>query len=84
MENFTLIFSKKLTLVVSFSSIVTGNVWFDFPEVNKLGCVSHRTIGNLQPPHLYDLSRFFDAKGHRVCLRLSQKGYWNRTGSVIT
>eukprot|EP00128_Syssomonas_multiformis_P011888 Colp12_sorted_trinity150504_noHs@31543 len=64
--------------------IASGNVWFDFPEVNKLGCVSHRTVGHLQPPILYDLNRFFDAKSHRVCLRVSQKGYWNRTGSIIT
>jgi hypothetical protein len=59
-------------------------VWFDFPEVNKLGCVSHRTIGTLHDSPFYDLGRFYGPKSPRVCLRLSQKGFWNRTASVIT
>jgi hypothetical protein len=59
-------------------------VWFDFPEVNKLGCVSHRAVGQLYPSPLYDFGRFYDPRSPRVCLRLSQKGFWNRTASIIT
>jgi hypothetical protein len=58
-------------------------VWFDFPEVNRLGCVSHGTVRRLANDANYDTGRFYASNSPRVCLRLSQKGFWNRTSSVI-
>jgi hypothetical protein len=61
--------------------IGAGNVWFDYPAVNKVGCFTHDTVARLK--QLEDpLSPTFDWEDfNRVgksCLRLSKTGFLNK------
>jgi hypothetical protein len=60
---------------------VSGNVWYDYPAVNKLGCFSRptvhalRVVDALQPAsrRKFDWNDFDSQLG--VCLRLSKEGF---------
>jgi len=62
--------------------IAGGNVWFDYPHVNKVGCFSPETVAQLRrqdsPQPMYDWEDF--EKIGRVCLRLSKHGFMNNAG----
>ena len=57
----------------------TGNVWFDHPAVNKVGCYTRATLHALRdadlalPSPLYDWPDFDASVG--VCLRLSSAAF---------
>jgi hypothetical protein len=61
--------------------VAGGNVWFDYPHVNKVGCFTHETVSylkqieNLAAP-TFDWENFY-AVG-RKCLRLSKTGFLNK------
>jgi hypothetical protein len=61
--------------------IASGNVWFDYPHVNKVGCFSHETISYLQRVENPAAPTFdwenYEAVG-RTCLRLSKTGFTSK------
>ena len=66
--------------------IAQGNVWFDHPLENKVGCVSHITIAALyqrdklkKEPQL-DWDHFL--RGGRTCLRLSKYGSFKQGNNI--
>jgi hypothetical protein len=63
-------------------------VWFDYPQVNKVGCMSHQTVASLlrdsQQGALYDAQRFYAPGSPRVCLRLSDAGLRNVNAALVT
>jgi len=66
--------------------IASGNVWFDYPQVNKVGCFNHRVVHDLQALDNPVSPRFdwdhFISSG-RKCLRISKQGSFNRvTGQI--
>lgn len=63
--------------------IASGNVWFDYPEVNKVGCLSHKTVGQLHSSDYYDWNRYYGRDSPRICLRLTGKGHANKSAAII-
>ena len=66
--------------------IASGNVWFDYPAVNRVGCISQRTVRILSyhNPKYYDWMHM-NFRSNKVCLRLSKTGFFtetNPTGAV--
>jgi len=67
--------------------IAGGNVWYDYPNVNKVGCFAPETVMRMRrddDPHrpTYDWEDF-DNEG-QICLRVSKRGFLNNhagTGS---
>jgi len=61
--------------------IAGGNVWFDYPMVNKVGCFSPETVATLRRQDSPELPVYdwedFDKIG-RICLRLSKHGFLNK------
>lgn len=61
--------------------IASGNVWFDYPQVANVGCISHKTLYLLAQKDTsrsaFDWPTFHD--GDRLCLRLSNIGYTSRS-----
>jgi len=59
--------------------IAEGNVWFDYPAVNKVGCISHATVRMLSyhNPKYYDWTHLNFNKEMKVCLRLSRQGFYS-------
>ena len=61
--------------------IAAGNVWFDHPNVGKVGCLSHETVYKILKRDVRrdKKQRFFDVKhfqeSSKVCLRLNQNGF---------
>lgn len=60
--------------------IASGNVWFDHPNVGKVGCVTHNTALDL----IFDpeVGGYYDPGSYwndRVCLRLSHHGFNRET-----
>lgn len=64
------------------SEYFAGNVWYDYPAVNKVGCYTRQTIHHfrlkdryLEHPNeqLYDWKHFDTTMG--VCLRLTEYGF---------
>jgi hypothetical protein len=61
--------------------IAAGNVWFDHPEVNRVGCLSHEGVQKLlhrdvrqkKDQHLFDWERYNHSS--KICLRLSKRGH---------
>lgn len=60
--------------------IAAGNVWFDHPQVNKVGCLSHETVHKMlrrdakrEKHHMFDVQHF--TKSDRICLRLTATGH---------
>eukprot|EP01032_Pedospumella_encystans_P023568 gene23569-26677_t len=55
--------------------VASGNVWFDYPDHQKTGCVDQRVLKLLQDRDNKD-KPYFDWKysysRHKVCLRLSE------------
>jgi hypothetical protein len=75
--------SDKMCLF-SLLCCLAGNVWFDYPAVNKLGCFTRSTIHALraldtitttttQKAAKYDWANFDASLG--VCLRLSKQAF---------
>ena len=60
--------------------VASGNVWFDYPHVGNVGCISHKTLYLLAQKDTsksaFDWSTFHD--GDRLCLRLSSLGFASR------
>lgn len=60
--------------------IASGNVWFDYPHIGNVGCISHKTLYLLAQKDLsrsaFDWGTFHD--GDRLCLRLSSLGFNSR------
>lgn len=72
--------------------IASGNVWFDHPRENKVGCLSHATVLRLHQRDMsgaaagenegqagFDWEHFFRPAGLRICLRLSQYGFFEQS-----
>lgn len=61
--------------------VAAGNVWFDYPAVNKVGCISQRTVTMLSHhnPKYYDWIHL-NFKSNKICLRLSRTGFFSETG----
>lgn len=60
--------------------IAKGNVWFDYPHVNGVGCLSQSTVRSLATHN----SKYYDwihlnYKDNKVCLRLSKFGFFNES-----
>ena len=61
--------------------IAAGNVWFDHPRVDKVGCVSHETVYKIlgrdmrreKAHHYFDWKHFNNSA--KICLRLNQHGF---------
>ncbi len=59
--------------------IASGNVWFDHPHVDKVGCYSRRAVYRLHrldgkgKQSRYDWGDFFKSSG--ICLRLSKHSF---------
>jgi hypothetical protein len=60
--------------------IASGNVWFDHPHVDKVGCYTHRMLVQLRKadevsssPLKFDW-RHFNTEG-RMCLRLTKQSF---------
>eukprot|EP01034_Spumella_vulgaris_P023118 gene23118-29311_t len=59
--------------------IASGNVWFDHPHVDKVGCYSRRTVFRIHQldgrgkQSRYDWGDFFKSSG--ICLRLSKHSF---------
>eukprot|EP00600_Ochromonadales_sp_CCMP1393_P008819 CAMPEP_0174953918 /NCGR_PEP_ID=MMETSP0004_2-20121128/133_1 /TAXON_ID=420556 /ORGANISM="Ochromonas sp., Strain CCMP1393" /LENGTH=579 /DNA_ID=CAMNT_0016201669 /DNA_START=515 /DNA_END=2253 /DNA_ORIENTATION=+ len=62
--------------------IAEGNVWFDYPAVNKVGCISQKTVRMLSyhNPKYYDWIHM-NFKANKVCLRLSKTGFFSETST---
>jgi hypothetical protein len=64
--------------------IAAGNVWFDHPQVNKVGCLSQETVRKilLKDSRRDKGQRVFDAKhfaeGDNICLRLNKYGHQSK------
>jgi hypothetical protein len=60
--------------------VASGNVWFDYPMVSNVGCISHKTLYLMalkdSSRSAFDWQSFYD--GDRLCLRLSSMGYTSR------
>ncbi len=58
-----------------------GNVWFDYPAVNRVGCISQQTVRVLSyhNPKYYDWIHL-NFKSNKVCLRLSRTGFFSEVG----
>ena len=60
--------------------IASGNVWFDYPHISNVGCISHKTLYLLSQKDTsksaFDWQSFHD--GDRLCLRLSNLGFTSR------
>ena len=60
--------------------IAAGNVWFDHPNVGKVGCLSHETVHRIQIKDLRrnKSTRFFDwvhyNSSDKICIRLNFNG----------
>lgn len=60
--------------------IAAGNVWFDHPEVNRVGCISHEGVQKVQnqdtarprDEQLFDWEHYTHSS--RICLRVSKRG----------
>jgi len=55
--------------------VASGNIWFDHPDVDKVGCLTHKDIGSMYPLTRFDWVRYFSTQSKKVCLRLSEQGY---------
>jgi len=61
--------------------IAAGNVWFDHPRVDKVGCLSHETVYKILKRDVRrdKTQRYFDVKhfseSNKICLRLNQLGF---------
>ena len=59
--------------------IAAGNVWFDHPNVGKVGCLSHETVYKILQQDSRKTTRLFDADHYfqstKICLRLNQNGF---------
>jgi hypothetical protein len=61
--------------------VASGNVWFDYPNISSVGCISHKTLYLLSQKDssaksAFDWPTFQD--GERLCLRLSSLGFSTR------
>ena len=61
--------------------VAAGNVWFDYPHVNKVGCFSHETVAYLRQNEnaaapMFDWENY--AQVSKLCLRLSKSGFLNK------
>lgn len=60
--------------------IASGNVWFDYPHISNVGCISHKTLYLLSQKDTsrsaFDWQSFHE--GDRLCLRLSNLGFSTR------
>ena len=62
--------------------MAAGNVWFDFPDVSKVRCFTHRTVDGLRwnyeklPEKLFDWD-YFSTTGNK-CIRLTKYGFFHR------
>jgi hypothetical protein len=63
--------------------IAEGTVWFDYPAVNKVGCISQGTVRMLSyhNPKYYDWTHLNFNKENKVCLRLSKTGFYSEMAS---
>lgn len=61
--------------------VASGNVWFDYPMVTNVGCISHKTLFLMAQKDTsrsaFDWQSFYD--GDRLCLRLSSMGFTSRS-----
>jgi len=64
--------------------VASGNVWFDYPHLNNVGCISHKTLYLLSqkdtPKSAFDWQSFHDSE--RLCLRLSNLGFTSRVNAA--
>mmetsp|Transcript_18113 Transcript_18113/g.40162 ORF Transcript_18113/g.40162 Transcript_18113/m.40162 type:complete len:239 (-) Transcript_18113:280-996(-) len=66
--------------------VASGNVWFDYPMVNQVACLSHPTVAALLQERgpLYDGGRFTAPGSPRLCLRLSRAGQADLAAALVT
>lgn len=61
--------------------VAAGNVWFDYPHVNKVGCFTQETVSYLRQVENLNSPTFdwenYEAMG-RNCIRLSKSGFLNK------
>jgi hypothetical protein len=64
--------------------IAAGSVWFDYPAVNKVGCLAQETVRtlNFHNAKYYDWMHLNFFKSTKVCLRLSRTGYYTETEAM--
>lgn len=68
-----------MIILRSPSGGTTGNVWYDYPAVNKVGCFTRQTVHALRVQDALSAAPRFDWKNFDstlgVCLRLSEQGF---------
>lgn len=67
--------------------VLPGNVWFDYPDQRKTGCIAQETLHKLQAKDSKDKPYFdwkFSHSRHKICIRLSESGYAGRDDLFFT
>jgi hypothetical protein len=66
--------------------VASGNVWFDYPLVGNVGCISHKTLFLMSQKDTsrsaFDWATFHE--GDRLCLRLSNLGFTSRGTHLLS
>lgn len=71
--------AQSSLFILSSSSLLsrTGNVWFDYPDHRKTGCIAQDMLHKLQIKDSKEKPYFdwkFTHSRHKICIRLSEAG----------
>jgi hypothetical protein len=73
--------------VTRIRCVCAGNVWFDYPDATRTGCIAQDTLWRLQVKDNKDRPLIDWRYTHsifRTCLRLSEHGFSNRQEIFFT